>query len=204
MQIASIVVYHLVPAVSAISSNAAVARFLLLSLFNVVFSVMSVICANIVVTILQTPAHPGASPMARLGPWVSLTLVTVFASALLAVLFGWVIIVMLPNAAHALGDRQLWLSATLMVAAALPRLITRSAADLRSCASEDTRMARDRPSLLLQVASGFAMLILASYAVNWLGDYWLYPLMAALTGFFIFRDIRPDVILRELFPNYGR
>jgi hypothetical protein len=204
VQIASVVVYHLVPVVSAISSNAAVARFLLLCLFNVVFGIMSGFCANVVVTLLQTPARPSASHWGRIQPWVSLALVAVSVSVLLALLFGWLVIVMLPNATRALADRQLWLSAAVMVAVALPRLVTRGAADLRARASEDARVARDRPAVLLQVASGFAMLILTSYAVSWLGDYWLYPLMVVLTGFFIFRDLRPDVILRELFPDYGR
>jgi len=200
LRIAAIVFNHLVPLIGTLWLNWPVGQFVLLSLINVVFGIMGPVTANLVVDRLQQAPQAGVTGWLSVEPWVSLCLVVVFFSGVLAVLFGWIALALMPHGA--LAERHLWISAGLMVAAALPGLVAGAHADLRSGAGEGARMARDQPAILLQVASGIALLVLSGYAADWFGAAGLYPLLFALTAFFIFRDLRPEAILRQLFPGY--
>jgi len=203
VRIAGIVFNHLVPVVSTIGFGGSVARFAVLTVFNVVFGIISVIGVNLVVSLLQKPLNPGATGWFRIEPWVSLCLVLGFFAAFFFGVFGFVTFAMIPGGTKILGDSGVWIGAGMMVLAVLPGMIATAVADRRAGLDENARLARDQPSVLLQVASGFALAILSIYAFDWFGAYALYALMIAITAFFIFRDLRPDVILRNFFPQPG-
>jgi len=200
LQIAGIVAYHLVPLIVTLWSHGSPALFLLLCLANIVYGIVGSFVANSVVTLRQAPPRE-STLWSRIEPWVSLLVVAVFFGAVLAILFGWIVIAMLPDAFLALADRQLWIGLALMVVASLPGHVTRGLADLRAGVPETTRFARDRPAALLQIVSGLALLILSVYAFDWFGSAGFYPLMFALTAFFVLRDLRSQWLLRQFFPG---
>jgi len=202
LRIVGVVANHAVPLIGAFWPGGSPIRFSVLTVFNVVFGIVGVIGANLVVTLLQAPSRANATGWFRIEPWVSLCLVLGFFAAFFFGVFGAVTFGVIPGGFHVFADRGVWIGAGAMVIAVLPRLVATAFADRRAGLSEAARMARDRPTVLLQVASGFALAILSIYAFEWFGTYGLYPLMFAMTAFFIFRDLRPDVILRNLFPGY--
>ena len=198
--IASVLIHHLVPVIWVLWFDQSAAQFLLLSLCNCVFAIMGSITANLAVSQLQAPPRPGVTGWFRIEPWVSLALVSLVFTGLMIGLFGMILFSMLPNAAAALADHQLWSALAMMVLSMIAGLVLTARADLQSGQPEPVRKARDQPRILLNVLSGFVLLLLSSYASEWFGNWALPALMVALTGFFILRDLRPDLIKRAFFP----
>ena len=194
-QTAGIVVRHLVPLVGVLWFGFSAGQFLLLSVFNIAFSVA---CIGVVGVTVSTRKEAGQSPNLRneIGSWLTTLLVGAFISVLLTAMFGWVIVVLTMASEGSVFTAPLAWSALAMVISAAPALYQQYQADLRSSMTDEERKKRDQPNVLVLVLSGGLIFILSGYAGD-LGRYGLGALAIAVTGLFALRDLRPD-LMREL------
>lgn len=187
---ASIVVRHLLPVATTLWFGWSIAQFLLLSLFNTCFTMGCIAACGVSATSLQA-MRQRRSIFEQISMWVTLLCVTLGITLMFTAMFGWVIVVLAP--AGILRDRALWLSAAGIVVGALPGFVAQVRAELRANLSEKEHMRRDQPVTIVLVLSAAVVFIASGYAANWFGHYALIALMFAVTAFFIFRDLRPDL-----------
>lgn len=195
-QTIGIVTRHLIPLAGVLLLGWSAGQFLLLSVFNIAFTVSCIGTVGVAVSTRKEDGK-GRSIAAEIAFWIQLLLVCAFLSVLLTVMFGWVIAVFAAAASpHGLFDRTLAWSALAILASAAPGLLQQYQADMRSSMTERERKQRDQPNVLVLVLCAGLIFILSGYILD-LGRFGLVVMVIAVTGLFVFRDLRPD-LMREL------
>jgi MFS family permease len=189
LQIAGIVMRHSIPLVGMLWFGWSAGQFLLLSVFNIAFGIACIGTVGVAVSTASTPTGLADS----VGTWLSLVAVAIGISALLTLMFGWVVALLVGGAAF---DVSLAWSALAMVVTALPGLITQYQTDLRAGLSEEQRKQRDQPNVLTLAMCGALIFILSGYAAK-AGGFGVAVMVIGVTALFLFRDLRPD-LMREL------
>jgi len=189
-QQASIVARNLVPLACLALFGGSVLQFLLLSLFNLAFTIAGIGTVGVAVSTRQEVKSTGLAD--QVGALVTLAAVCIGASLLLSVLFGWVIAVFAADEAHGLWDRTLWLSVLGIIFSALPGMVMQYRDDLRANLSEDERKRRDQPVVGVHLFSALFIFMLSAYTLDW-GHIGAVLMALGVTALFIFRDLRPDL-----------
>jgi hypothetical protein len=191
LQTAGIVGRHLIPLIGMFWLGWSTAQFLILSVFNIGFSVASIGMLGVAVS---TRIEVGPSPnMAdEIGKWLSSFLIAIVAALFFTLMFGWVIVVL----AHPAFNVSLLLGALSMVIAAAPAMFDQYRTDVAAGLSEQQRKQRDQPNILVLVLCAGLIFMMSGYAADF-GAYAKVALVAGVTALFIFRDLRPD-LMREL------
>jgi hypothetical protein len=189
-QQASIYARHLVPLASLLFFGGSVLQFLLLSVFNLAFTIAGIGTVGVAVSTRQEVKSTGLAD--QVGALVTLAGVCIGASLVLSFLFGWVIAVFAADEAQGLWDRTLWLSVLGIVLSALPGMVLQYQEDLRANLSEDARKRRDQPVVGVHLFSALFIFMLSAYTLNW-GRVGAVLMALGVTALFIFRDLRPDL-----------
>jgi hypothetical protein len=189
-QTLSIVARHLVPLACLGWFGGSMLQFLLLSVFNLAFTIAAIGTVGVAVSTRQEVVSTGWAD--RIGAWLTLAAVCIGASLLLSFLFGWVIAVFAAHEAKGLWDPALWWSVLAIVASALPGLYMQYQDDLRSGLSEEARKRRDQPVVGVHLFSAAFIFLLAAWTLNW-GRFGAGLMAVLVTTLFIFRDLRPDL-----------
>ena len=190
----SIVARHVVPLAGLWLFGGSVENFLLLSVFNIAFTIACLAVVGLAVSNQQINAGSGLAD--GIAAVTTLAVVGAGATLLLTALFGWVIALIASRAPLGLLNASLGWSVLAIVAAAIPDMIRQFRADLAANLSEDARKQRDQPIVGGQLLCAGLIFIMSGYAANW-GRFGAIVMALAITALFIFRDLRPD-ILREL------
>jgi hypothetical protein len=190
----SIVARHVVPLLGLWLFGGSVENFLLLSVFNIAFTIASIAVVGLAVSTRQVNGVVSAAD--SIGALVTLIVVGAGATLLLTALFGWVIALIASESALGLWNAALGWSVLAIIAAALPQMIRQYRADLAAQLSEEARKQRDQPVVGGQLMCAGLMFVLSGYAAQW-GRIGVILMALAITALFIFRDLRPD-LMREL------
>ncbi|MCB1577228.1 MAG: hypothetical protein KDI81_07770 [Xanthomonadales bacterium] len=194
-QTAAIVVRHLIPVGGVFALGWSAGQFLLLSLFDICFSIVGTGMLGALVSTRQE-VGPGPDPAGAIGSWLAVLVATLVGSVLLTALFGWVIALFMVSAGDGLGEKSLWISALTMVLAAAPALWRRYRSDLAAGLSEAQRKRRDQPHVLVLVLNAGLVFAMCGFAADF-GRFGLFALVVAATALSLLRDLRPD-LMREL------
>jgi hypothetical protein len=189
-QQASIVARHLVPLACLALFGGSVLQFLLLSVFNLAFTVAGIGTVGVAVSTRQETKSTGWAD--QLGALVALALVCIVASLVLSFLFGWVIALVASFETEGLWNRMLWWGVAGIVASALPGMVLQYGEDLRGNLTEDARKRRDQPVVGVHLFSAGFIFLLSGFTLNW-GRTGAVLLALLVTALFIFRDLRPDL-----------
>ncbi|MBX3693448.1 hypothetical protein [Dokdonella sp.] len=187
----SVVARHLVPLLSVLVLGGSITQFLLLTLFNITFSLACIGMVGVAVSMVG--AREDDSLAESIDTWATLIGVAAFISLLLTGLFGWVIVLMAGDEAGALWDRTLVIALAVIVLGAIPGVARQYRADLASGLSEAERMRRDQPEVFVHIVSATLILILSMHAVQF-GRAGALAMAIAITAAFIARDLRPDLL----------
>src|SRR4249919_1430386 len=142
-QQASIVLRHLVPLALLALFGGSVLQFLLLSVFNIAFTIAAIGTVGVAVSTRQEVRSTAWAD--QLGALFALAAVCIGASLMLSFLFGWVIALVVADEAKGLWDPSLWLGVLAIVASAVPGMVMQYQDDLRAGLSEEARKRRDQP-----------------------------------------------------------
>lgn len=195
----SIVVPHLVPLLGVLVLGWSAGAFLVLGLFQLSFSIMSIGVVGVAVsTKREKPDVADADWAVQIGRWVALGAIAVIGSLVLTALFGWVVAIISANVEGALFHRGLLAPAVAMMLAALPGLSRQYKADLAANLGEEVRKARDQPRVGLLLMSCGAYFLLAGYADGF-GRTGLCVMAILVTALSILRDWKPE-LAQILFP----
>jgi hypothetical protein len=188
-------VRHLIPLAGMLWLGWSAGQFLLLSVFDIAFSVA---CIGVVGVAVSTRKTVGNSTglADRVAGWMVLVCVGMGICLLLTALFSWVIVLLATHEGQPLFDATLAWSAFAMVAAAGPALLRQYRADLHSPLSEEQRKQRDQPHVLGLVMCAGLIFIVAGNVAG-LGRIGIALLVGAVIGLSLLRDLRPDLV-REL------
>jgi len=189
-QQACIVLRHLVPLALLALFGGSVLQFLLLSVFNIAFTIAAIGTVGVAVSTRQEVVSTGWTD--QLGALFALAAVCIGVSLVLTMLFGWVIALVASDEARGLWDPALWLGVLGIVASAVPGMVMQYESDLRARLPEEERKRRDRPEVGVQLFSAGFIFLLSGFTLGWerVGAVLLALLVTAL---FIFRDLRPDL-----------
>ena len=190
----SIIARHVVPLAGLWLFGGSVENFLLLSVFNIAFAVACIAMVGLAVSTRQV--NGVVSVTDSVGALVTLVVVGTCATLLLTVMFGWVIALIASRSPLGLLNASLGWSVLAIVVAALPALARQYREDLAANLSEEARKKRDQPVVGGLLMCAGLMFVLSGYAANW-GHVGVILMALAITGLFIFRDLRPD-LMREL------
>jgi hypothetical protein len=193
-EIASIIARHTVPLAGLWLFGGSVENFLLLSVFNIAFTIACIAVVGLAVSTRQINGVVSAAD--SIGALLTLVVVGAGVTLLLTVMFGWVIALIASESALGLWNAALGWSVLAIVAAALPEMIRQYREDMASKLSEEARKQRDQPVIGGQLMCAGLMFVLSGYAANW-GHVGVIVMALAITALFIFRDLRPD-LMREL------
>jgi hypothetical protein len=201
VQIAGIVLRHLIPLIAVLFLGGSAGQFLLLSVFNIAFNVA---CIGTLGVGVSTRKEVGPSPNLAdaIGAWIFLFVICIVASLVLTALFGWVIVLVASASAEGLFNRSLGWALLAILASAAPGLFQQYQADMRSALTETQRKQRDQPIVLVHVLCAGLIFMLSGYIQDF-GQYGLALAAIAVTGLFLFRDLRPD-LMRELTRSSNR
>ncbi|MEP7042276.1 MAG: hypothetical protein ABI843_04405 [Dokdonella sp.] len=188
-QTAGIVARHLIPIVGVLFFGWSASQFLLLSVFNIGFTIACMGC--IAAAIAQhRQAVPSASRADAIAGWITLFATGLLATLLFTAMFGWVIGLFVKWKLSIV-----WGALATMVFAA-PAVIQQYQTDLASPLTEEERKKRDQPNIIGLVLCAGLLFMMSGY-IEELGRFGLVIVVIAATGLFIFRDLRPD-LMREL------
>lgn len=194
METAGIVARHLIPLIGTLGFGWSAGQFLLLSVFNLAFSVACIGVIGVAVSMRKTYVSIGLAD--EISSWLTLVAIGIFLSLLLTALFGWVVALMLARDEGQLFSASLGWSAALMLVTTMPTLLLQYRADLRSPLSEEQRKQRDQPNVLSLLIGAGLIFVLSGQAAN-LGYAGVISMVVAVTALFLLRDLRPDLV-REL------
>jgi ABC-type antimicrobial peptide transport system permease subunit len=189
-QQASIVLRHLVPLALLALFGGSVLQFLLLSVFNIAFTIAAIGTVGVAVSTRQEVVSTGWAD--QLGALFALAAVCIGASLMLSFLFGWVIALVVADEAKGLWDPSLWLGVLGIVASAVPGMVMQYRDDLRAGLSEEARKRRDQPVVGVHLFSAGFIFLLSGFTLGWEG-VGAVLLALLVTALFIFRDLRPDL-----------
>jgi cobalamin synthase len=193
-EIVSIVARHVVPLAGLWLLGGSVENFLLLSVFNIAFTIACIAVVGLAVSTRQINGYVSAAD--TIGALITLAVVGTGITLLLTVMFGWVIALIASESALGLWNAALGWSVLAIVAAALPDLIRQYREDMAAKLSEEARKKRDQPVVGGQLMCAGLIFVLSGYAADW-GRLGVIFMALAITALFIFRDLRPD-LMREL------
>lgn len=199
-QTIGIVARHLIPLIGVLFLGWSSGQFLLLSVFNIAFMVSCTATIGVAVSMRQ---EKGRSPNRadEIRSWLMLLAARVIISLVLTMLFGWVITIFAAAASpHGLFDRSMAWSVLAIVASTAPIMLQQYRADLRASLTEQERKQRDQPNLLVLLLCAGLMFLMSGFVTN-LGPYGLGVMVFAVTGLFIFRDLRPDLMREWIRPK---
>jgi len=189
-QQASIVARDLVPLACLAVFGGSVLQFLLLSVFNLAFTIAGIGTVGVAVSTRQEVRSTGWAD--QLGALITLAGICIVAALVLSALFGWVIAVVASYDTEGLWNATLWWGVLGTVLAALPGMVVQYNDDLRAKLSEDARKRRDQPVVGVHLFSAGFIFLLSGFTLGWEGVG--ATLLALLvTALFIFRDLRPDL-----------
>jgi hypothetical protein len=194
-QTVGIVVRHLIPLAGMLALGWSAGQFLLLSVFNICFGIITI---GVVGVFVSTRQELGPSPddMSEITRLLLAIALAVTGSVMLTAMFGWMIVVVAMSGAGSLFDWALVNSAVLMVATAAPALYRQYRDDLLAGYDETYRKRRDQPKVLVLVLTAGWILILSGSADGF-GQSGLLIVATAVTALFVLGDLRPD-LMREL------
>ena len=199
-QTIGIVARHLIPLIGVLFLGWSAGQFLLLSVFNIAFMVSCTAAIGVAVSMRQEKG-PSRNRADEIGSWLMLLAAGVIISLVLTMLFGWVIAIFAAAASpHGLFDRSMVWSVLAIVASAAPIMFQQYRADLRASLTEQERKQRDQPNLLVLLVCAGLMFLMSGFVAN-LGSYGLSVMVFAVTGPFIFRDLRPDLMREWIRPK---
>jgi hypothetical protein len=189
-QQASIVARHLVPLALLALFGGSVLQFLLLTVFNIAFTIAAIGTVGVAVSTRQEVASTGWAD--QLGALCALAVVCIGVSLMLSMLFGWVIALVASDEAKGLWDPALWFGVLGVVASAVPGMVMQYREDLAAKLPEETRKRRDRPMVGVHLFSAGFIFLLSGFTLGWEG-FGAVLLALLVTALFIFRDLRPDL-----------
>jgi hypothetical protein len=189
-QQASIVARHMVPLACLALFGGSVVQFLLLSVFNLAFTIAGIGTVGVAVSTRQETRSTGAAD--QIGALLTLAVVCIGVSLVLSFLFGWVIALAASFEAGGLWNRTLWWGVVGTVAASLPGMVMQYQQDLEAKLSEDARKRRDQPVVGVHLFSAAFIFLLAGFTLQ-LGRAGAVLMALLVTALFIFRDLRPDL-----------
>lgn len=188
-----ILVRELVPLVGVLAFGWPAGRFLLLSVFNIAFTLASIGTVGVAVSMRKEQASD-PDPASELTSWAMLLTACLILSIGLTALFGWVVAVFAFADQPGLFDAALLGSAVAIILGSAPGLLQQYRADLRSPMTEQQRKQRDRPNAMVLVLCA-GLIFVTSGFVAYLGHYGLIAMAIAVTALFAFRDLRPDLMV---------
>jgi hypothetical protein len=196
-QSVSIVVRPLVPLVARWVFRGSVENFLLLSVFDIALGIACLAVVGVAVSTRQELGDRGAAD--SIGALVALVAVGAAVTLVLTALFGWVIALIASESALGLWNAPLGWAALAIVLTAIPGVTGQYRADLAAKLPEAVRKRRDQPMVGGQLLGAGLVFLVSGYAAQG-GQVGITLLAIAITGLFIFRDLRPDVVARLVPP----
>ena len=194
LQTALIVARNAIPVVGVLFFGWSAGQFLLISVFTIAFSVT---CIGVVGAMVSTHKEQGnTGPVDDAKGWFIAFACAVLLSLLLTAMFGWVIAVITVSTGHPLFTPSLGWAAFTMIAAVAPMVLDQYRADMASDLTEAERRKRDQPRVMTLVISAAIIFVASGYSAN-LGRFGLTALVVFVSGLFLLRDARPD-LMREL------
>jgi hypothetical protein len=190
-----IFVRHLIPPAGMLWLGWSAGQFLLLSVFDIAFSVAGIGVVGVAVSTRKTVGN-STGLADRVAGWMVLVCVGMGICLLQTALFGWVIVVLATDEGRPLFNATLAWSAFAMIVAAGPALLRQYRADLHSPLSEEQRKQRDQPHVLGLVMCAGLIFIVAGHVAEF-GRIGIALLVGVVIGLSLLRDLRPDLV-REL------
>lgn len=190
----SIIARNVIPLVGLWLFGGSVENFLLLSVFNIAFTIACIAVVGLAVSTRQINGVVSAAD--SISALLTLVVVGACATLLLTAMFGWVIALIASRSALGLWNKELGWSVLAIVIAALPGMIHQYRADMAANLSEEDRKRRDQPVVGGQLLCAGLIFVASGYAGDG-GRFGVIALALAITALFIFRDLRPD-LMREL------
>ena len=194
-QTLTIVIRHLIPLIGLFFYDGSAGQFLILSVFNIAFTIA---CIGTLGIAVSTRQENGPSPNIadEIVAWLLLLTIGIVVSLVLTTMFGWVIAIFVAATPEGLFTATLAWSVLAIVVFASPGLFQQYRSDLRSGMNEEQRKQRDQPNVLVHVLCAGLIFMLSGY-INDFGRHGLLIAAVIVTALFIFRDLRPD-LMREL------
>jgi hypothetical protein len=192
-QAAGIVIRHLVPVYGVLFLGWSAQQFLLMSIFNIAFSIACIGTISVAVSRQQkgTATHGAAGSIRS---WISLLAGALLVTLILTAALGWWILVISPRGGPPLLVRSLAWAALSMIVSAAPGLLRQYRSDLHSTLSAKQRRERDQANGMLLFVCGVLIFMMANT---------ILPLtVIGATALFIVRDLRPG-LLRQLMQGKG-
>lgn len=189
MQTAGIVARHLIPIVGVLFFGWSASQFVLLSVFNIAFTVTSIGALGSAVS-QRKGAGPSTDLMHGIGSLISLLLAALLATLLLTAMFGWAV------ALFVKWNASIIWAALMMVLSAAPALLQQYRMDVLSPMTAQERTQRDQPNVVVLILSGGVIFMLSGYIADF-GRFGLAALAIAVSALLVFRELRPEM-MREL------
>jgi hypothetical protein len=197
-QQASIVVRNLVPLICLAWFGGSIMQFMLLTVFNLAFTIAGIATVGAAVSTRQEVQSTGLAD--QIGALLTLVLLCAGVSLLLTALFGWFFAVIASYENEGLWNATLWWGVLAIVVGAVPAMVMQYGEDLRAKLPEDARKQRDQPVIGVHLFCAFLIVVLAGWTLDW-GYAGSVALAIAVTALFIFRDLRPDLARELMRPN---
>jgi hypothetical protein len=197
-QQASIIARNLVPLACLAWFGGSIMQFMLLTVFNIAFTIAGIASVGVAVSTRQEVQSTGLAD--QFGALSVLALVCAGVSLLLTALFGWFFAVIASYEDEGLWNATLWWGALAIVVGALPGMVMQYGEDLRARLPEATRKQRDQPVIGVHLFCLFLIVVLAGWTLDW-GYAGTVALAIAVTALFLFRDLRPDLARELMRPN---
>jgi len=207
VQAALNVARNAIPVIGVLFFGWSAGQFLLISVFNIAFSVT---CIGVVGAMVSTRKEQGnTGSVDEIAGWLTALACAALLSLFLTAMFGWVIAVITVSTGHPLFTPSLGWAAFTMIAAIAPMVLDQYRADMASDVTEAERKKRDQPRVMTLVISAGIIFVASGYSAN-LGRFGLSALVMFVSALFVLRDARPD-LMRELSrpgnrpppPDYG-
>jgi hypothetical protein len=193
-QTVSIVARHVVPLLGLWWYGGSVENFLLLSVFNIAYSIACIAVVGLAVSTRQTVGDQGATD--SISALIALLVIGAVITLVLTVMFGWAIALIASESSLGLWNKQLGWSALAIVVVALPDMVRQYQQDMAAKLPEEQRKKRDQPVVGGLLLCAGLIFVLSGYAASW-GRFGVICMALLITALFIFRDLRPD-LMREL------
>jgi hypothetical protein len=193
-QTVSIIARHVVPLAGLWWFGGSVENFLLLSVFNIAFTIACIAVVGLAVSTRQINGDQGA--VDSIGALLTLIVIGAIVTLVLTVMFGWVIALIASESALGLWNAPLGWSVLTIIVVALPDMVRQYREDMAAKLPEEERKKRDQPVVGGLFMCAGLIFVVSGYAGSW-GRFGVVIVALLVTGLFIFRDLRPD-LMREL------
>lgn len=188
---ALIVLRHGLPFLLFVALGHSASHFLLLTVFNLALSLLTLAVVR-VATSVRGRYTSMTDQVAGLATELVRGIRVMFA---VTGLFGWVVAMLIEDSEQRLLRPELIGSAVVMVAAALWHGRQQYLDDLKYPVDEAAAHGRDRPFIFANLFCCVLVVMWTPFAFD-LGRVGLWVLASVLTGLFLVRDLRPDLVRR--------